>query len=255
MTQRNVLWARVPDRMVWLPAPACVIAAVRLSKALKDATQRSQAICTSVLSASKTPVNKKIYHLNALHLYPAQTRKRTKKELPNSYIKLLNYRYPFDFYRKRGLGPDHSHHNQSRRWSRLHTALAQITQIALKWIYTAFKIFYSSRFLRLPSKNRIALKIFTVLNILFTFRIFNNLRLPWKQSFPWNFSLYWNIIYHSGFLSNVALALKKDLPWNFSLYWIYFLHSHFLSILRLPWKAVLPWIFHCIALYFIIPEF
>jgi len=37
MTQRNVLKATVPDRMVWLPKPACVIAAVRLSKALKDA--------------------------------------------------------------------------------------------------------------------------------------------------------------------------------------------------------------------------
>ena len=37
MTQRNVLKARVPDRMVWLRKPACVIAAVRLSKALKDA--------------------------------------------------------------------------------------------------------------------------------------------------------------------------------------------------------------------------
>jgi len=36
MTQRNVLQATVPDRMVWLK-PACVIAAVRLSKALKDA--------------------------------------------------------------------------------------------------------------------------------------------------------------------------------------------------------------------------
>ena len=35
--QRNVLKATVPDRMVWLPVPACVIAAVRLSKALKDA--------------------------------------------------------------------------------------------------------------------------------------------------------------------------------------------------------------------------
>ena len=37
MTQRNVLKATVPDRMVWLPKPAYVIAAVRLSKALKDA--------------------------------------------------------------------------------------------------------------------------------------------------------------------------------------------------------------------------
>ena len=37
MTQPNVLKATVPDRMVWLPKPACVIAAVRLSKALKVA--------------------------------------------------------------------------------------------------------------------------------------------------------------------------------------------------------------------------
>jgi len=37
MTQQNVSKATVPDRMVWLPKPACVIAAVRLSKALKDA--------------------------------------------------------------------------------------------------------------------------------------------------------------------------------------------------------------------------
>jgi len=39
---------------------------------------------------------KKIYHLNTLHLYlyPAQTQKLTKKELPNSYIKLLTYRHP-----------------------------------------------------------------------------------------------------------------------------------------------------------------
>jgi len=36
MMQSNVLKATVPDRMVWLPKPACVIAAVRLSKALKD---------------------------------------------------------------------------------------------------------------------------------------------------------------------------------------------------------------------------
>jgi len=33
----NVLKATVPDRMVWLPKTACVIAAVRLSKAVKDA--------------------------------------------------------------------------------------------------------------------------------------------------------------------------------------------------------------------------
>jgi len=37
MTKRKVLKATVPDRMVWLPKPVGVIAAARLSKALKDA--------------------------------------------------------------------------------------------------------------------------------------------------------------------------------------------------------------------------
>ena len=37
MAQRDVLKETVPDRMIWSPKPACVIAAVRLSKALKDA--------------------------------------------------------------------------------------------------------------------------------------------------------------------------------------------------------------------------
>jgi len=37
MTQRNVLKSTVLDRRIWLPKPACVVAAVRLSKALKHA--------------------------------------------------------------------------------------------------------------------------------------------------------------------------------------------------------------------------
>jgi len=45
-------------------------------------------------TGNKTPVNQKIYHLNILHLHPAQTRKRTKKKLLNSHIKLLTYRHP-----------------------------------------------------------------------------------------------------------------------------------------------------------------
>ena len=36
MTQRNFLKATTPDRTVWLPKPACIIAAARLNKALKD---------------------------------------------------------------------------------------------------------------------------------------------------------------------------------------------------------------------------
>jgi len=39
MTQRSVSKTMVPDRMVWLPK-ACVISAVRLSKALKDARSK-----------------------------------------------------------------------------------------------------------------------------------------------------------------------------------------------------------------------
>jgi len=45
------LKATVPDRRVWIPTPACVIVAVRLSKALRRAL-KSQAVCTSVRSAS-----------------------------------------------------------------------------------------------------------------------------------------------------------------------------------------------------------
>jgi len=70
--------------MVWLPKPACVIASVRLRKALKGAKQSARPRCP----LQKLLLIKKVYHLNTLHLYPVQTRKRTKKELPNSYIKL-----------------------------------------------------------------------------------------------------------------------------------------------------------------------
>ena len=55
MTERNVLKATVPDRMVWLPKPACVIAAVRLSKALASGlpNRKSAAVCeiTNVFAA------------------------------------------------------------------------------------------------------------------------------------------------------------------------------------------------------------
>ena len=122
------------------------------------------------------------------------------------------------------------------------------------------------------SQNRVVLKIFAVLIILFTFRILSNLHLPWKTELPWNFSLYWIyflhsrflsnsrlpwktegvlnslywicIFYYSEFLSNLRLPWKTDLPWNFLLYWIcIFYHLGFLSNLHLPWKQSLPWNF------------
>ena len=95
---RNAMFSKRRFRIVWsdslnLPVLSLLCA---WERDLNTRTQRRQAICTSVLPASKTPVNQKSlsYHLNTLHLYPAQTRKRTKKELPNSYIKLLKYRHP-----------------------------------------------------------------------------------------------------------------------------------------------------------------
>jgi len=61
-------------------------------------TQTSQAICMYVLPASKTLVKSKksiiLTNCTSTQRKRTKTRKRTKKELPNSYIKLLNYRHP-----------------------------------------------------------------------------------------------------------------------------------------------------------------
>ena len=101
------------------PCTCLCYLAVRLSKALiKTRTQRGQAIHTYLRPASKTSVNKKIYLLS----HPAQTRKRTKKQLPNSYIKVLNYRQPIVRFLQK-----------TRAWSRSDslqpfTTLVQITQ-------------------------------------------------------------------------------------------------------------------------------
>jgi len=105
-----------------------------LRRALKRANQ-SASPCCPLLKL----FDKKIYHLNTLHLYPAKTKQRKSYRLLISSCWTIDIRL-FDFYRKRGLGPDQSHY-QSRRWSLLHTTLAQITRIAPKWIYTVLKFF------------------------------------------------------------------------------------------------------------------
>jgi len=194
-----------------------------------ERTQKIQAICTSVLSASKTQSKKSII----LTSCTSTQRKRTKKELPNFYIKLLNYRHPIvPFYRKRGLGPDQNHYNQSRRWSWLQTTLAQLTRIVPKWIYTVLKIFsqftiFEQLPLALKTEFPFPLKLFTVLNVLFTIQDF------WAT----------------------ALALKTELPWNFSLDWIYFLHSAFWATRAWSKRHSCLGVFHCIEIYFIIQDF
>ena len=130
------------------------------------------------------------------------------------------------------------------------------SEYTLYWTF-----FHSSRFLsslRLPwKKNRVALKIFTVANILFTFRIFNNMRLPWKQSFPWNFLLHWIhfLLLYSGFLSNCPCPEKESCPENFHCIEYNFYIQQSWTTCACPEKQRVPWIFHCIEIHFVIQDF
>ena len=219
-----------------------------------------------MLPASKTPVNQN--NLSSQHPapLPSENEQRLENEQRKSYRFLISSCWTidirlFDFYRKRGLGPDQSHYNQSRRWSWLQTALAQITRIVPKWIYTVLKIF--SQFtifeqLALALKNR-GCPEFTVLNIYFLlFRIFEQLALALKNRVAlaifhcigifFIIQDFWatsacpeqnrvaleiftvmNIFLHSGFLTACTCPEKQSFPWNFSLYSIYFLHSGVLN--------------------------
>jgi len=85
-----------------------------------------------------------------------------------------------------------------------------------------------------------ALKFFTVLNILFTFRIFEQLALALKHRVVLKiFTVLKYFLLFRNF-EQLALVLKTELPWNFSLYWNIFYHSGIFSNLRLPWKHRLP---------------
>jgi len=78
------------------------------------------------------------------------------------------------------LGPDQSHYNQSRLWSRSQTTLAKLhgsapSEYKLSKIFSPFTIFEQ---VALALKKQSCPKMFTVLNLLFTFRNFNSLNLP-----------------------------------------------------------------------------
>jgi len=128
------------------------------------------------------------------------------------------------------------------------------TQVNIHCIenFSQFTIFEQ---LALPLKKTVALKIFAVVNILFTSRIFNNLRFPWKTEFPLKFFTVLNIFFTCQDLWATALALKTELPRNFSLYWVYFLHSGVLNNLRLPWKTEGAWIHSTECIFCIIHDF
>jgi len=126
---------------------------------------------------------------------------------------------------------------------------------SLYWIYFLHSGFLSNLFL--PWKTECALKSFTVLNMLFTFRIFEQLALALKNSVTWNFSLYWNISYHSGFLSNLRLPWKTECNLEFfTLLNILFIIQDFWATCVCPEKSrVSPEIFHCIEYPFTFRSF
>ena len=93
-----------------------------------------QAICTSVLPTSETPVNQKNLSSEPL---PSENNKnsKTNKERVTEFFNQAVQLPTSDcsiFTETRGLGPDQSHYNPSRLWSRLQTTLVQITRIAPK---------------------------------------------------------------------------------------------------------------------------
>jgi len=115
MTQSNILKAAVSDRLVWLPKPACVIVAVRLTKALKDAHSKE----TSNLHVRAARFKNSCCSKKSIILTPCTS---TQRKLDNEQRKNCRILVPrcwntdirlFDFNSKRGLGPDQSHYNQS----------------------------------------------------------------------------------------------------------------------------------------------
>ena len=149
----------------------------------------------------------------------------------------------FSFYRKIRFGPDQSHYNQSRRWSWLQTTIAQNTRIAPSEYILHWKFFHSSRFLTTCAypENRVVLEFFTVLNILFTFRIFEQLALALKTEFALEiFHCIEYTFYIQDFWATWACPEKQSCPGIFHCIECIFYHSGFLSNQRLPWNFSNP---------------
>ena len=121
--------------------------------------------------------------------------------------------------------------NFSLRWNIFYLSgflrsfgLALKTEFVMKFL-TVFNIVFTFRMfqqLLFALKNRVCPE-FTVLNMYFlSFKILNNLRLPWKQSFPWNFSLRWNIFLSFMTFEQLVLVLKNRVCPEFTVLNMYF---------------------------------
>jgi len=151
-------------------------------------------------------------------------------------------------------------------------------------------IFYHSGFLTnfvLALKNRVALEFFTVLNILFTFRSFEQLACacPEKQRVPWIHNTDYIFFIIQDFWATCAFPQKRSCHGIFHCIEIFFIIQDFWATcacpekqsclemfrcmeytfyiqnfwaicMRLPWKTELPWYFHCIKhVFFMTQEF
>ena len=91
------------------------------------------------------------------------------------------------------------------------------TECALNWLYWIY-IYYHSVFWPTcfcPEKQFACLTFFTVLNVLFTFRILSNLCLSWKTECALN-SLHWIHIFMIQNFEQLAPDLKTEFALNFS---------------------------------------
>ena len=136
-----------------------------------------------------------------------------------------------------------------------------------------------------PENNRVTLKIFTVVNILFIFRIFeqlalalknrvspeifhgiehifyysrflSDLRLPWKTEFALKILTVLDIFFTTqDFWATCACPEKQRVSWIHSTEYIYFFNQDFWATSACPEKQSCPENFHCMEYTFYYSEF
>ena len=192
---------------VWLPTPACVIVAVRLSKALKDAH-------------SKGPSNLYVHAARfywRLHLRKWNTHSKCKCQgLVQTKVIITSH----DF------GPDYTPQKPKLQGS-------SPSEYTLYWNF-----FHRSGYvgnLRLPWKTEFALKFFTVLNIDLAFRIFEQLALALKNNVSWIHSIEYILFIIQDF-EQLALILKNRVALKFVTVLKYFLLFRIFQQLALAMK-------------------
>ena len=281
------LKATVPDRRIWLPTPACVDVAVRLSKAR---TQRGQAICSSARPASTEDCTSgnETRTQNAC----AWAWSRTKSLLPvTTLVQIRHCTIPNN--------TDHPQLDIHRIYciekfftiqDFWETCTCPEKQSCPENFHCIEYIFYHSGFLNnfaLYLKNRVypqnfhcfeytfyiqdfwaicacpeerVFPEFTVLNIQYMCFIIQEFwetcACPEKQSLTGNFSLYWKFFHRSGFLSDFAFALKNRVcPENFRCIQYTFYIQDFWATCACPEKQFALNTLNWIYIFFIIQEF